>query len=77
MSTKEYMILYSMVYNYCTNIKNVTHLGDANGNVVKKPKKTAGGAKLVGQELYSKINDYFKNYQKQLLVVSFISEGIV
>ena len=57
MSSKEFMELYTKVYNYCTSTKAPAARTGSKMN----------GANFVGEELYTKLNNYLKDHMADIL----------
>ena len=74
MGKKKYMKLYTLVYNYCTNVSASNHFSVPRAAIIH-PRNTRGARTVrtseqdsfVGQDLYSKIRDYFAGHLDTLL----------
>lgn len=74
MSKKQYMHLYTLVYNYCTNVSASNHFHVPRAAIIH-PRNTSrtrlgrGGEQdsFVGQDLYSKIRTHFATHLEWLL----------
>uniref|UniRef100_A0A0P6F4S3 Putative Cullin-1 n=1 Tax=Daphnia magna TaxID=35525 RepID=A0A0P6F4S3_9CRUS len=76
MSKKQYMDLYTHVYDYCTNVNNQGGRGNSvsiPSAATSKAKKSqaAGGAQFVGHELYKRLKEYLKAH-----LVSVLKNGV-
>ena len=74
MNKKQYMNLYTLVYNYCTNVSASNHFNVPRTTILHSRNtsrtKLARGSEqdsFVGQDLYSKIRDYFTTHLESLL----------
>lgn len=68
MSSQKYMILYSCIYNYCTNVQmKIPTIPTKPTNSGKKG--TVIGAQVLGLELYTRISNFIENYLNELCKV--------
>ena len=74
MNKKQYMNLYTLVYNYCTNVSASNHFNLPRAAILhsrntSRTKLIRGGEQdsFVGQDLYSKIRGYFTTHLEYLL----------
>jgi cullin 1 len=58
---KQWMVLYSNVYNYCTTSRPQNP---------GRPTKGASGANFVGEDLYLRLQDFLKKHMKSLLKIT-------
>ena len=74
MGKKQYMKLYTLVYNYCTNVSASNHFSVPRSAIIH-PRNTRAGRSVrtndqdsfVGQDLYTKIRNYFADHLSSLL----------
>lgn len=66
MSSQKYMILYSCVYNYCTNVQMKVSAQTS------KRETTIIGAQILGLELYTYIKQFIQKYLEELCKVNIV-----